>query len=116
MEELETVLKTDKFLIPDSKIDDYIYNATPYNIPEIECESSNDVDDILEVFSNTKRTYYIGGVVISKNKFKRNIASTNHTSTDSIFYSIIKDSYLSDEEISSIRKVLYSTEKIKKQN
>lgn len=115
LEELENVLKTDKFLIPDSKIDDYIYNATPYNPKEIESENDITQIDILEDFSNTKRTYLIGGILISKNKFKRNF-TTNNTNIDSIFYSIIKDSYLSDEEVSSIRNVLYPLKKIKKQD
>ena len=116
LEELEDVLKTDKFLIPDSKIDDYIYNATPYNPKEIESENDITQIDILEDFSNTKRTYLIGGILISKNKFKRNFTTTNNTNIDSIFYSIIKDSYLSDEEVSSIRNVLYPLKKIKKQD
>ena len=116
LEELENVLKTDKFLIPDSKIDDYIYNATPYNPKEIESENDITQIDILEDFSNTKRTYLIGGILISKNKFKRNFTTTNNTNIDSIFYSIIKDSYLSDEEVSSIRNVLYPLKKIKKQD
>ena len=109
-------MKTDKFLIPDSKIDDYIYNATPYNPKEIESENDITQIDILEDFSNTKRTYLIGGILISKNKFKRNFTTTNNTNIDSIFYSIIKDSYLSDEEVSSIRNVLYPLKKIKKQD
>ena len=116
LEELENVLKTDKFLIPDSKIDDYIYNATPYNPKEIESENDITQIDILEDFSNTKRTYLIGGILISKNKFKRNFTTNNNTNIDSIFYSIIKDSYLSDEEVSSIRNVLYPLKKIKKQD
>lgn len=116
LEELENVLKTDKFLIPDYKIDDYIYNATPYNPKEIESENDITQIDILEDFSNTKRTYLIGGILISKNKFKRNFTTNNNTNIDSIFYSIIKDSYLSDEEVSSIRNVLYPLKKIKKQN
>ena len=117
MEELEEVLTTDKFLIPDSKLDDYIYNATPYNLPKIEGESNEEIsNDILEEFTKTNRTYDIGGVLISKNKFKRNLTTTNNKSTDSIFYSIIKNSYLSDEEISSIRNVLYPKEKQKKAN
>ena len=116
LEELENVLKTDKFLIPDYKIDDYIYNATSYNPKEIESENDITQIDILEDFSNTKRTYLIGGILISKNKFKRNFTTTNNTNIDSIFYSIIKDSYLSDEEVSSIRNVLYPLKKIKKQD
>lgn len=116
MEELETILKTDKFLIPDSEIDDYIYNATPYNLPKIESESSNDANDILEDFSKTKRTYDVGGVLISKNKFKRIYKTIKDTSIDGVFYSVIKNSYLSDEEIASIRNMLYPVEKLKKQN
>ena len=116
LEELENVLKTDKFLIPDYKIDDYIYNATSYNPKEIESENDITQIDILEDFSNTKRTYLIGGILISKNKFKRNFTTNNNTNIDSIFYSIIKDSYLSDEEVSSIRNVLYPLKKIKKQD
>lgn len=116
MDELEVVLKTDKFLIPDSKLDDYIYNATIYNLPKVETQNNDQIsEDILSIFSKTKRTYEIGGVLVSKNKVRRNLlAIGNNENTDSIFYSVINNSYLSDKEITAIKNVLYPKEKIKR--
>ena len=116
MDELEAVLTTDKFLIPDSKLDDYIYNATIYNLPKVETQNNEQIsEDVLSIFSKTKRTYEIGGVLVSKNKVKRNLLATgNKESTDSIFYSVINNSYLSDKEITAIKNVLYPKEKIKR--
>ena len=116
MDELEAVLTTDKFLIPDSKLDDYIYNATIYNLPKVETQNNEQIsEDVLSIFSKTKRTYGIGGVLVSKNKVKRNLLATgNKESTDSIFYSVINNSYLSDKEITAIKNVLYPKEKIKR--
>lgn len=117
-EELEAVLTTDKFLIPDASIDDYLYNATPYNLPPVQLSNApQEPEDILCSFSKTKKTYDIGGVILSKNRVKRNLSIIeNSNSIDGIFYSIIKDSYLSDEEISRIRDVIIPKEKIKKEN
>lgn len=113
-EDLETILKTDKFFIPDSKIDDYIYNATS-NFFEPDGENNNAISiKDLNKFLKTARTYDIGGVLLSKNRIKRNCQNFRQMSTNNLFHSVIKNSYLSDEEITSIRKTMFPIEKSKK--
>lgn len=104
--ELITVLTTDKFYIPDGQIPNYIYDATKYHLPknviEVE-EPKKKVSDVtrLASFSNTERTYDIGGVLISKNRVHRNLSHVLATGkpTERIIYGVLKDATLSDEEV-----------------
>lgn len=104
--ELIDVLTTDKFYIPDGEIPNYIYDATKYHLPknviEVE-EPKKKVSDVtrLASFSNTERTYDIGGVLISKNRVHRNLSHVLATGkpTERIIYGVLKDATLSDEEV-----------------
>ena len=104
--ELLEILQTDKFYVPDNEIPNYIYNATKYHLPknviEVE-EPKKKVSDVtrLASFSNTERTYDIGGVLISKNRVHRNLSHVLATGkpTERIIYGVLKDATLSDEEV-----------------
>lgn len=108
MEELESILTTEKFLIPDENIDEYLYNAVPYILLPV--QSSNckrQLLETLESFSKTERTYAIGEAIISKNKVKRNLDKLETTPDETeIICGIIKGSFLSEEEIENIIKTI----------
>lgn len=75
---LKEVLTTDKFLVPDNKLDDYIATTQKIEIPQEpsyqeESTSINSLEENLQEFSNTKRTYNVNGILFSKNKVKKNL-------------------------------------------
>lgn len=114
-EELISIVSSDKFMMPDEDISSYIYNAVDYLKPQVKIANVNDANgsglDQLEKFSKTKRTYSFAGVLISKNKVKRNTlnisAETNEE--DRIIYSIVNGSILSDEEYGTIDNLIRQT-------
>ena len=122
-EDLLEVLTTDKFIMPDNVIENYIYNAVDYNLPSniiISKEPKKKVSDItrLNDFSYTSRTYSFDGILISKNKVHRNL-STVDTATnvsDRLLYSVIKGSTLTDEELETIHSSLTQKKSTNKTN
>lgn len=119
--DLLDVLTTDSFLIPDTIIEEYVYNAVDYTLPCIEettgiTDAENNEEKLSE-FQNTSRTYSFDGVLISKNKVLRNLNSTTGCpSNTGLLYAIIKNSVLSDEEYAKIESIVVpktSTESVK---
>lgn len=111
-EELETVLTTDKFFMPDSEIDDCIFNAVPYNLPEpISDQLSKRTLNLsrLEEYQTSDRAYTIGGVIISKNKVATNIANSKQfrKPSDRLIYGILHGSTLSEQEIEQVKQTLF---------
>lgn len=112
IEELESVLTTDKFLITDEDIDAYIYNAAPYCCPTVELsiqsEQGKDIStEFFDSFSSTERTYNIGDIIISKNRVHRNLITVaNPTNRNSLMYAIIHNAILSDEEYEKIQTTI----------
>ena len=114
-EEIMEVLTSNKFFIPDSEIDNYIYNASVHNIPSrvvllTEPKKKNPDITKLEEYESTERTYNFNGVIASKNKVKRNLSmiETSGKTTDRLIYGIIKDSILTDEEIDRVKSAIVS--------
>lgn len=106
-EELENVLTTDKFFVPDSMIDEYLYNAVPYHLPTpIGATTHKKTPDLskLSEFQSTPRTYTIGGVIISKNKVANNLSSSKQFNKQSnrLLHSILSGSVLTDQEVESV--------------
>ena len=100
------VLTTDKFYVPDSEIENYLYNAVEHKIPKnivLTEEPKKKVSDItkLSQFSKTSRTYEFNGVLVSKNKVHRNLSHVAATGKPSerLIYGALKGSVLSDEEV-----------------
>lgn len=119
--DLLDVLTTDSFLIPDTIIEEYVYNAVDYTLPCIEettgiTDAENNEEKLSE-FQNTSRTYSFDGVLISKNKVLRNLNSTTGCPSNAgLLYAIIKNSVLSDEEYAKIESIVVpktSTESVK---
>lgn len=115
VEELIDVVSSDKFMMPDGEISSYIYNAVDYMKPQVKIATVHDIDgtvlDQLEKFSETKRTYSFDGILISKNKVKRNISnlSAETNKEDRIIYSIVNGSILSDEEFGTVDNLIRQT-------
>ena len=110
--ELINVLSSDKFMIPDDEISTYIYNATNYLMPTvIKKEGSSSSLESLEKYNSSKRTYSFDGILISKNKVKRNISNISEETNeeDRIIYSIVNGSVLSDEEYGAIDNLIRQT-------
>ena len=112
-EELERVLTTDKFFMPDSQIDECIFNAVPYNLPTpISDETSKRTLKLLrlEEYQTSDRAYTIGGVIISKNKVQTNIANSKQYRklSDRLIYGVLHGSVLSEQEIAQIKQTLFS--------
>lgn len=104
-EDIKKVVCDKEFFIPDNLLDEYIFNKVDYIdedfLVEIDYEELEKYEDEL--------TYNFDGVIISKNKVKRNINNYN----DNIFRGIIKDSILNDVEVDTIINCL-QTKKVKK--
>ena len=110
-EELEQILTTDKFFVPDHAIDDYVYNAVLYKLPKpISEQPSKRTLDLsrLSQYQTSERAYTIGGVIISKNKVESNIAASKQfrKPSDRLLYGILAGSTLTDQEVASIKRTL----------
>ena len=105
-EELLTVLTTEKFIVPDSMIEDYLYNAVPFYIPTPNGSTTkrNMYLSKLDEFQTSSRTYTIGGVIISKNKVSSNLATQRQFArpSDRLLHGILSGSYLSNQEVESV--------------
>lgn len=117
-EELLSVLTTDKFFIQDQNIEDYIYNAAGNLCPELEPSEEHDVNlDFLQGYSSTERSYNFNGVIVSKNRLRRNlsrIAKEEESTVKGLTYAIMHDGFISDDESSAIKEELSSKVKNKK--
>lgn len=102
-EELLSYLRSDKFLVADDKVNDYIHNVVDY----VEDDFELDIDSIISDYDSTNRTVNINGVVLSKNRIRRNKVLGS-------FQSIITDSILSLDEVNSLRTELKKKEITKK--
>lgn len=108
---LDKILNSNDFPIPDEKLDEYIYNDTKYGQPtiinNILQESKSEEFDMLSKFSNSKRTYNINGVLISKNKVKRNLEKLNGIEMnieDKLILATTNGSILNDEETKLLKQ------------
>ena len=101
-EELLDCLRSDKFLISDDKREEYINNV----VSSIVTDFKLDIDSIISDYDNTNRTICINGVILSKNRIRRN-------SDLGSFKSIITGSILSYDEVDSLKSELGKKELIK---
>lgn len=101
-EELLDCLRSDKFLISDDKREEYINNA----VSSIVTDFKLDIDSIISDYDNTSRTICINGVILSKNRIRRN-------GNLGSFKSIITGSILSYDEVDSLKSELGKKEIIK---
>ena len=113
-EELIAVLTTDKFYVPDNLIPNYIYNASTLYTPKEKDTKVENIDRLLAEYDNKKRTYDFNGVIISKNKLKRNLSQTQVPLTSSnLIKKAIDNSTLTDEELLQIEKCILKKTSLK---
>ena len=101
-EELLEYLRTDRFLVADDKLNNYIHNVVDY----VKDDFKLDIDSIISEYDSTNRTIDINGVVLSKNRIRRNKETGD-------FKSIITGSILSIDEVDSLKTELKEKELIK---
>ncbi len=112
-EDLISVLTTEKFMVPDANISEYLYNAVPYKLSELSSGHQSQINiSTLEKYLTTPRTYDFSGVLISKNKVERNLppTETGMSSTEELLNAILTESILSDEEVEKITSIFGSKE------
>lgn len=108
-DDLMNVLKTDRFYVKDEDIASYLYNAASYSVPNVKrCRRKQENDLDLEEFSDGERIYNFNGVLISKNKVKRNSYYLNPSSSimDRRLFCILQGSILSDYDVECIMSAL----------
>ena len=96
-------------MMPDNEISSYIYNAVNYLQPNVEITEASPINlEQLEEYSKTKRTYSFDGILISKNKVKRNLSTVSEETPqdDKLIYGLVHESILSDEEFETITKLV----------
>lgn len=116
LESLIKVLDDDKFLAFDDDIDNYIFNIVSYKVDnnlinEVKKVELNNIE--IKETSNS-RVINIGGVVLSKNRIKRNrqiLESFELTDEEKQLASVLIGSTLNEEEYDSIVKELKGKEK-----
>ena len=99
--DLLAVLRDNDFLVPYSKISKYIANVVP-------CYNYNDSLNIsvLNDFNGTERAYNINGVIISKNRFRRNY---NNNEKAPLLKNLVDGGIYSRDEVELIEKSITET-------
>ena len=99
--DLLAVLRDNDFLIPDSKVDKYVANVVP-------CYNYNDSLNIsvLNDFNGTERAYNINGVIISKNRFRRNY---NNNEKAPLLKNLVDGGIYNRDEVELIEKSITET-------
>lgn len=104
-------LEKDQFFIPEDIIENYIFSESPTS-PEITTQEENVGEEIrkqLNSFQQTKRTYNIDGVILSKNKVERNLKEIYKqpiSARNKIYLSLVDNTILQEQELQQIEKAL----------
>ena len=96
-EELLEFLETPNFIIPDSKVVDYIPNIISYYNGS---NKKGNIEDI-EGYSSSPRSYTINGVILSKNRVNRNF---NNGAEEPLIKKLINNGIYSLEDVQAIEK------------
>lgn len=109
-EELQNILFTTKFGIPDENLDSYIFDITPYiedNLSDVEISKEAFLKK-LEECKLTENTYQLNGVIISSNKVSRNLDSIegDYINANQQLRCIISNKKLSNEDYNQIRSFI----------
>lgn len=92
------VLRDNSFLVPNSKIDKYIANIVPY----YQYKDNIDITS-LNGFNGSERSYNINGIIVSKNRFKRNYEKNENAP---ILKNLVDGGVYSIEEVKQLEKTL----------
>ena len=108
-EELIELLTTDKFIVSDELIPNYLQKVSNEEVTEfVETSSIEDNINALKQYETTSRTYNINGVLISTNRVKRNYSEFNKNSLSGnrLLYSVFNDSHLTKSNYRTIKETL----------
>lgn len=104
-EELDKYLNDNKFFVPDSKLDEYIYNSVDY-ITNINNYNLNDIEYYI-----TPRTYKVGSLIFSKNRVQRNLSQQNKDLPEKqkLVYAFLDGAFLTDDELEEFKEYIIKT-------
>lgn len=114
-EELNEILNSKNIIPENSNLDDYIFDISKYR-DRFDDNLELSKEEFLNVLSNdekTNNTYNLNGVLISKNKVKRNLKNLEKDilSSKDIFKVIVSNRILDNDEYQNINNYLVSNKK-----
>lgn len=113
---LTTVLQQEQFFVPEEKMKDYISNE-PCKIESMENDDVATEEEVrrkLDTFSQTKRTYVVGGVILSKNRVEKNIEEVGALElslANKVYLSLANHATLSSGEHDAMQKLIQDSVK-----
>lgn len=113
---LTTVLQQEQFFVPEEKMKDYISNE-PCKIESMandEVATEEEVRRKVDTFPQTKRTYVVGGVILSKNRVEKNIeevGSLELSLANKVYLSLTRHTILSESEHDAMQKMMQGSVK-----
>lgn len=113
---LATVLQQEQFFVPEEKMKDYISNE-PCKIERMandEVATEEEVRRKVDTFPQTKRTYVVGGVILSKNRVEKNIeevGSLELSLANKVYLSLARHTILSESEHDAMQKMMQGSVK-----
>ena len=113
---LTTVLQQEQFFVPEEKMKDYISNE-PCKIESMandEVATKEEVRRKVDTFPQTKRTYVVGGVILSKNRVEKNIeevGSLELSLANKVYLSLTRHTILSESEHDAMQKMMQGSVK-----
>ena len=113
---LTTVLQQEQFFVPEEKMKDYISNE-PCKIESMandEVATEEEVRRKVDTFPQTKRTYVVGGVILSKNRVEKNIeevGSLELSLANKVYLSLARHTILSESEHDAMQKMMQGSVK-----
>ncbi len=102
-EELETILTSSSFIIPEQEIDTYIQSE---ELKEERKEINPHLEAILQPLESTKRSYQVEGNIFSKRKTLRNLSQEEEVTRETVLSSLIAGTNLLLPEVEKVRKSL----------
>ena len=102
-EELETILTSPSFIIPEQEIDTYIQSE---ELKEERKEINPHLEAILQPLESTKRSYQVEGNIFSKRKTLRNLSQEEEVTRETVLSSLIAGTNLLLPEVEKVRNSL----------
>lgn len=102
-EELETILTSPSFIIPEQEIDTYIQSE---ELKEERKEINPHLEAILQPFESTRRTYQVEGQIFSKRKTLRNLSQAEEVTKETVLNSMVAGTNLLLPEVEKVRNSL----------
>ena len=103
-EELIKYLTDNNFFVPDSKLDEYIYNSVDYFI------NYDNLDYNELSYYTTSRTYKMGNLIFSKNRVLRNLSlmENNLSEKQILVHAFLDGAFLTDNELEEFKELVVS--------